>query len=130
MHAGTEKPLLRVGNIAMVERVFSALAKSRRFERIVAAASPSTPKTIEFLKSERIEVIETAGDGYPQDLSQLLLKLRPEKVMVVPADVPLLDAQAVRGIVDAAEGKQVPAISIVLKRVRGKPRASSLRGVW
>jgi len=116
MHAGTEKPLLRVGNIAMVERVFSALAKSRRFERIVAAASPSTPKTIEFLKSERIEVFETAGDGYPQDLSQLLSKLRPEKVMVVPADVPLLDAQAVSGIVDAAEGKQVPAISIVLEK--------------
>ncbi len=116
MHAGAEKPLLRVGNIAMVERVFSALAKSRRFERIVAAASPSTSKTIEFLKSKRIEVIETAGDGYPQDLSQLLLKLRPEKVMVVPADVPLLDAQAVSGIVDAAEGKQEPAISIVLEK--------------
>lgn len=116
MHAGMEKPLLRVGNVAMVERVFSALARSRRFERIVAASSPSTPKTIEFLKSERIEVIDTAGDGYPQDLSRLLLKLRPEKVMVVPADVPLLDAQAVREIVDAAEGKQEPAISIVLEK--------------
>lgn len=116
MHAGMEKPLLKVGNVAMVERVFSALARSRRFERIVAAASPSIPKTIEFLKSERIEVIETAGDGYPQDLSRLLLKLKPEKVMVLPADVPLLDARAVSGIIDAAEGKQEPAISIVLEK--------------
>ena len=85
MQAGMEKPLLKVGNAAMIERVVSALAGSRRFERIVAAASPSTPKTIEFLKSKGIEVIETAGDGYSQDLSGLLLKLKPEKVMVLPA---------------------------------------------
>ncbi len=126
MQASVEKPLLRVGNAAMIERVVSALTGSRRFERIVAAASPSTPKTKEFLKSKGIEVIETAGDGYPRDLSRLLLKLKPEKVMVVPADVPLLDAQAVSGIVDAAEGKQESAVSMVLEKefvenIGGKP---------
>ncbi len=116
MQGDMEKPLLKVGNVAMIERVVSALAGSRRFERIVAAASPSTPKTRGFLKSKGIEVIETAGAGYPQDLSRLLLRLRPEKVMVVPADVPLLDAQAVGGIVDAADGKQEAAVSIVLEK--------------
>jgi adenosylcobinamide-phosphate guanylyltransferase len=116
MQASVEKPLLRVGNAAMIERVVSALTGSRRFERIVAAASPSTPKTKEFLKSKGIEVIETAGDGYPRDLSRLLLKLKPEKVMVVPADVPFLDAQAVSDIVDAAEGKQESAVSMVLEK--------------
>jgi len=116
MQAGTEKPLLKVGNIPMIERVLSALAGSGIFGRVVAAVSPNTLKTREFLGSKGIEVIETAGEGYPQDLSWLLLKLKPEKVMVVPADVPLLDAQAVSGIVDAAEGKQEPAISIVLEK--------------
>jgi adenosylcobinamide-phosphate guanylyltransferase len=116
MQSGTEKPLLKVGKIPMVERVASALAGSRRFERIVAAVSPNAPKTREFLKSKGIEVIETAGEGYPQDLSRLLAKLKPEKVMVVPADVPLLDARTASDIVDAASGKQEPAVSIVLEK--------------
>lgn len=116
MQAGMEKPLLKVGNVAMVERVFSALVGSNRFARIVAGASPNTPKTREFLKSKGIEIIETAGEGYPQDLSRLLLKLKPEKVMVVPADVPLLDEQAVGDVVNAVSGKQEPAVSIVLEK--------------
>ena len=40
-----EKPLLKVDSIAMVERVILALVSSDRFDRIVAAVSPNTPKT-------------------------------------------------------------------------------------
>lgn len=116
MQAATEKPLLRVGSVAMVERIFSALVGSNRFARIVAGASPNSPKTIEFLESRGIEVIETAGEGYPQDLSRLLLKLKPEQVMVVPADIPLLDAPAIGDIVDAAKNRQEAAVSIVLEK--------------
>lgn len=116
MQAGGEKPLLKVSRITMVERVISALAGLDRFDRIVAAASPNAPETKEFLKSKGIEIIETAGEGYPQDLSRLLLRLKPERVMIVPADMPLLDAQTVNDIVDAAESKQEPAVSIVLEK--------------
>ncbi|HET6779817.1 MAG TPA: hypothetical protein VFH09_01495, partial [Nitrososphaera sp.] len=57
----TEKPLLRVDGVAMVDRVISALATSNRFDRIVAAVSPNTPETNEFLKSKGIETMQTAG---------------------------------------------------------------------
>ncbi|WP_148680763.1 NTP transferase domain-containing protein [Candidatus Nitrososphaera gargensis] len=113
---GSEKPLLNVGGVPMVECVISALAGSNRFGRIIAAVSPNTPETKEFLKSKGIEIIETSGVGYPQDLSWLLSKLKPERVMVVPADIPLLDAQAVGDIVDSASNKQEPAVSIVLEK--------------
>jgi adenosylcobinamide-phosphate guanylyltransferase len=116
MQAGLEKPLLKVDGVAMIERVISALAGSGKFGRIVAAVSPNTPRTKEFLKSKGIEVIETAGEGYPQDLSRLLSRLKPEKVMVVPADVPLLDAQVVSDIVDVASNKQEPAVSMVFEK--------------
>jgi adenosylcobinamide-phosphate guanylyltransferase len=116
MQAGAEKPLLKVDGVPMVERVASALAGSGRFGRIVAAVSANTPRTKELLKSKGIEIIETAGEGYPQDLSRLLSMLKPEKVMVVPADVPLLDAKAVGDIVDLARGRQEPAVSIVLEK--------------
>jgi adenosylcobinamide-phosphate guanylyltransferase len=116
MQAETEKPLIKVGNVAMIERVVSALAGSHRLSRIVAVASFNTPKTKEFLGLKGIEVIETAGEGYPQDLSRVFARLRPEKVMVVPADIPLVDPRVIGDIVDAAGNKQEPAVSVVLEK--------------
>jgi adenosylcobinamide-phosphate guanylyltransferase len=117
-NAGMEKPLLKVDGVAMVERVISALASSDRFDRIVAALSPNTPKTNEFLKSKGIEIIETAGEGYSQDLSQLLSKLKPQKVMAVPGDIPLLNSHIVNEILNSIADRQEhePAISIIIEK--------------
>src|SRR5918996_431078 len=118
---GIEKPLLKVDGVAMVERVISALASSDRFDRIIAAVSPNTPKTNEFLKSKGIEIIETAGEGYSQDLSHLLSKLKPHKIMVVPGDIPLLNSQIVKDILNTIDDnddrqEQEQAISIILEK--------------
>ena len=117
---GIEKPLLKVNGVAMVERVISALASSDRFDRIIAAVSHNTPKTNEFLKSKGIEIIETAGEGYSQDLSHLLSKLKPHKVVVVPGDIPLLNSQIVKEILNTIDDddrqEQEPAISIILEK--------------
>ena len=117
-----EKPLLKVNSIAMVERVILALVSSDRFDRIVAAVSPNTPKTQELLKSKGIEIIKTSGEGYSNDLSYLLSKLKPQRVMVVPSDLPLLNSQIVSEILDAIDNSSSssmkehgPAISIVLE---------------
>lgn len=114
MKSGTEKPLLKVDGVAMVERVVSALADSRKFDRIVAAVSPSTPKTKEFLEARGIKVVETVGEGYSQDLSSLLARLRPAKVLVVPADVPLLSVQVISDISGIASTG--PAISVAMEK--------------
>jgi GTP:adenosylcobinamide-phosphate guanylyltransferase len=115
---GMEKPLLKVDGVAMVERVILALASSDRFDRIVAAVSPNTPKTNEFLKSKGIEIIGTTGDGYSKDLSYVLSKLKPQKVMTVPGDIPLLKSQIVNEILNTIDDKQEqePAISIMLEK--------------
>jgi adenosylcobinamide-phosphate guanylyltransferase len=122
MQAGViEKPMLKVNSIAMVERVILALVSSDRFDRIVAAVSPNTPKTKELLKSKGIEIIETSGEGYSNDLSFLLSELKPRRVMVVPSDLPLLNSQIVSEILDAIDNSSTmkehgPAISIVLEK--------------
>ena len=121
---GIEKPLLKVDGIAMVERVILALAGSGRFDRILAAISPNTPKTKELLKSKGIETIETPGEGYSNDLSYLLSKLKPQRVMVVPSDIPLLNSQIISEILDAIDNssssssrkEKRPAISIILEK--------------
>lgn len=111
----TEKPLLKVGGRPMVERVYSALEGSFRFGRIVAAVSANTPETKKFLAAKGIEVIETAGEGFSQDLQHLLSKLKPERVFVIPADVPLVNPQTISDVADLAGGERAPAVSIVME---------------
>ena len=112
---GIEKPLLKVDGIAMVERVILALAGSDRFDRILAAISPNTPKTKELLKSKGIETIETPGKGYSNDLSYLLLKLKPQRVMVVPSDIPLLNSQIISEIIDIIGNSSISTSSTTRK---------------
>jgi adenosylcobinamide-phosphate guanylyltransferase len=116
MKAGTEKPLLKVDGIPMIDRVISALADTCRFDRIIAVASPNTPKTKEFLAAKGIEIIKTTGESYSQDLSRLLLGLKPHKVFVAPADIPLLDSKTVNDIVVLASMQTVPAVSVIIDK--------------
>jgi adenosylcobinamide-phosphate guanylyltransferase len=116
MKASTEKPLLRVDGVPMAERVISALEGSRKFNRIIAVVSPSTLKTKEFLATKDIEIIETAGEGYSHDLSSMLGGLKPHKVFVAPADVPLLDSRIVSDIATLASNRWAPAVSVIIDR--------------
>jgi adenosylcobinamide-phosphate guanylyltransferase len=114
--AGVEKPLLKVDGTAMIEHVISALSNSEKFDRIVGTVSPNAPKTWKLLKSMGIETIETSGQGYSQDLSRLLSILEPHKVLVVPADIPLLNSQIVIEIFSTTSNVQEPAISLILEK--------------
>lgn len=114
--AGEEKPMIELAGRHYVERVVDALEKSGRFERIVAAVSPKTPKTREFLASREVEIIDTQGAGYPQDLSFLLARLAGEKALVVPADIPLLTSKLVCEAVDLLLEEKVAAASLVAEK--------------
>lgn len=114
MKSSIEKPLLTVNGVPMVQRVVSALAKSRRFDRVVAVVSQNTPKTREFLQSKGIETIETAGEGYSKDLAFILSKLTPAIVFVTPADVPLLNTEVIGDIITYGKGgDKAAAVSVV-----------------
>lgn len=113
---GEEKPMLELAGKRYVERVIDALEKSGRFERVVAAVSPKTPMTRELLASKTIEMVDTPGAGYPHDLSFLLAKLAPEKVLVVPADVPLLTPTIVNEALDLLSKESGPAVSLVAEK--------------
>lgn len=113
---GDEKPMLELAGKRYVERVIDALEKSGRFERVVAAVSPKTPMTRGLLASKKIETVDTPGAGYPQDLSFLLAKLVPERVLVVPADVPLLTPAIVNEALDILSKEGGPAVSLVAEK--------------
>ena len=115
LKAPVEKPMVKVAGKSLAERVLDALRGSGRFERIVAVTSPNAPETKRLLQSLGVDIMDTPGSGYPQDLSLLLDKFAREKVLVVPADLPLLTAKTVAEIVDRAS-LGAPAASIVMEK--------------
>lgn len=112
MKGSIEKPLLSVGGVPIIARVIGALEGSQSFERIVAAVSPNGPATKKFLESRGIEIIETSGKGYSLDISMVLSKMGRGRVLVVSADMPLINAQIINEIISIKQTK--PLVSVVL----------------
>jgi GTP:adenosylcobinamide-phosphate guanylyltransferase len=118
--SGIEKPLQRIKNQTMIDRVLHALLSSQMFEKIVAITSVNSPRTSSFIQnlcdsSTHIEVMETAGHGFSQDLSSILSSFKPARVFVVPADLPLLNAKTVQGIIARCQINR-PCVSILLDK--------------
>ncbi len=101
MNLPQEKLLLKYKN-PIIQHVVSALQESGCFSKIFGATSPNTPKTSEFLRSIGISTIQTEGNGYVNDLNQILHNFN-EPVFVISGDMPLLDAKIIKKIVQLVD---------------------------
>ncbi|HET7146871.1 MAG TPA: NTP transferase domain-containing protein [Candidatus Nitrosopolaris sp.] len=117
----TEKPLLKLKGSTMIDLVLRALVGSGKFEKIVAITSLNTPKTYAFMRNhhysciEPIDIIETGGISYSEDLSVAVCKFKPARVFVVSADLPLLNSKIVQNIVFRCLPNN-PCVSILLEK--------------
>ena len=117
----TEKPMLKLRGVTMVERVLRALVEFEQFEKIVAISSIHTPKTTVFLRnhyssSGLIDVVETDGISYSKDLSIIVHKFEPSRVFVVSADLPLLNKKIVQDIA-VKSMPNFPCVSVLLEKL-------------
>ena len=112
-----EKPLVEIDGRAMVDRVLEALSESE-VERRYTVVSPNAPETRTHLEG-RVPTIETPGEGYVADLERALERIeRP--VLTVTADLPLLAADVVDGVLGRYEGGSTTVcVPAALKRELG-----------
>lgn len=87
---------LVMGRIPVAVRVARALESCRTVTGVVAAVSPHAPRTRAILESHA-EILDTPGAGYSADLAYALKRL-DGPVLVVPADLPLLDGYILESI--------------------------------
>ena len=90
---GREKPVLKVGGVPMLLRVYS---EAEKVGETVVALSKSTPKTRELCLREGISFVETPGNGYVEDVKWLLREFGP--FISVSADLPFVKASDIAGI--------------------------------
>ena len=94
-----EEKLLLPYKQPLVLHVIDALKNSNCFEKIIAATSPNSPQTKNILVENNITIIETSGEGFVIDLNNILKQL-DDFVFVTSGDLPLLDGDIIKQIID------------------------------
>ena len=98
MKINDEKLLLKYIEPTILH-VISALRSSNKFSKILAVTSSNSPKTKELLQKNGIEIMETSGTGFVEDLNSVLQTLN-DNVFVTPGDLPLIDEKIISQLLE------------------------------
>jgi adenosylcobinamide-phosphate guanylyltransferase len=109
-----EKPLIKIMGKPMLQWIVEAVKKSKAASRIIVAVSKNTPKTAKEALKLSIETIETPGEGYINDYQYAIKKLKLKKVLILPSDLPLINSETIREIVDYYVASNKPALSVMI----------------
>ena len=93
-----EKLLLKFKK-PIILQVAEALTNSNCFSKIIFITSQNSPRTKQLLEKNNYEIFNTPGIGYVEDLN-LVLKSLKEPVFIASADLPLLDSEIIKKIVN------------------------------
>ena len=105
MESNEEKLLLKYKK-PVILHVVDALQDADCFSKIIALTSPNSPNTEKILKETNIDIIPTKGDSFVNDLNEVLQQL-DDTVFVTSGDLPLLDSQIVKAILDLHKPEQI-----------------------
>jgi len=100
-----EKLLLNYKKKPVILHVVDALKNSNCFEKIIALTSPNSPKTEKILKEHGIDTILSSGHDLVSDMNEMLIQL-DDFVFVTSGDLPLLDSEIVKKIVERSHNDE------------------------
>lgn len=103
--ADIEKPLFEIGDAPMIDRVLEALNGSR-VDTVYRVTSDFAPATRAYVGGPSIE---TAGDGYVEDLREAMEAVELP-VLTVAADLPLLDREIIDIVLDRFDGDSLTVV--------------------
>ncbi|WP_101477015.1 NTP transferase domain-containing protein [Candidatus Nitrosotalea bavarica] len=113
MKLSEEKLLLKYKK-PIIEHVLNAFEDSKIFSKIVCVTSDNAPKTREFVSRMRIDILETKGNGYVNDLGESIPKF-DELIFVASGDMPLLDSNIIQKITKSVNKKNAWTSILVRK---------------
>ncbi len=109
-----EKLLLKYKK-PVILHVLDALRDSNCFSKIMAITSSNSPQTKKFLEENDIELFNTPGAGYVNDLN-LVLKSLNDFVLITSADLPFLDGDIIKKITTQCNLENVWTSIIITKK--------------
>ena len=118
MGTNTEKPLIELFGIPMIQYVIDALSKSSEISDVMVATSPYTPKTSLYLKRQNIKTFQTPGNGYVEDLQYYISENFPDNsdgaILTITSDLPLITNEIIDHVLDEYNRSNKPAMCIAV----------------
>lgn len=112
-----EKPLIPICGKAMVERVLSAVQRSRRVSRVFVVVSPDTPVTTERIRlTDGVGLIMAPGAGYIEDMRYAIRNERLSTAVVISADLPLIIPEIIDEVIEEYERSKKPALMVAVRK--------------
>ena len=105
MNLDHEKLLLKYKK-PIILHVVDSLKDSNCFSKILALTSSNSPNTKKLLQENNIEIFDTDGIGYVEDLT-LVLQSTNDSVLVTSGDLPLLDKEMIKKIVNYYDSTKI-----------------------
>jgi len=105
MNLDYEKLLLEHKKPVIIQ-VVESLTNSNCFSKILAITSFNSPKTKNLLEKNKIEIIDSSGIGYVEDLNSIL-QIINDDVLVTSGDLPLLDKEIIQKIVNQYNSQNI-----------------------
>ncbi|KAF6245419.1 NTP transferase domain-containing protein [Nitrosopumilus sp. b2] len=115
MNLDDEKLLLQYKK-PIILHVIDSLKNSNYFSKIIAITSPNSPKTKTLLEENNIEIFDTSGIGYVEDLNSVLQKFN-DSILVASGDMPLLDNEIIQTIVNHYDSQKTWTSILVTDRL-------------
>ncbi len=110
-----EKPMAIFDGKPLIRRVIEAAKESKKITEIYVAVTSYSPKTAQEAKSASVNIIETEGKGYHADVKQAVQDANINcPVMVVSADLPLLNGDFLDEIIEEYERSGKPALTVLI----------------
>ena len=104
MNLDGEKLLLKFKK-PVILHVIDSLKNSNSFSKILAITSCNSPKTKKLLEENDIETFDTSGIGYVEDLNSILKTIN-DSVLITSGDLPLLDEEIIKKIINQFDPKK------------------------
>ncbi len=101
-----EEKLLLKHKKPIILQVIDSLKNSNCFSKILAITSSNSPKTKKLLQENDVEIFDTLGKNYVEDLNSIL-KIIDDDVFVTSGDLPLLDKVIIQKIVNQYDSQKI-----------------------
>ena len=110
-----EEKLLLKYKKPIILQVAEALSNSNCFSKIIFITSPNSPRTKQLLQKNNYEIYDTSGIGYVEDLNFVLKSLN-DPVFITSADLPLLDSEVLKKIINFYDPNVIWTTILVTKK--------------
>ena len=116
MNLECEKPMIKVNNQPMIFHVINALTESRYVDKILVAVSPNTPLTMKYVEKFPVTIVNTSGEGYIEDLSEVLSNRdyvdENEVIMTIVSDLPFVTGEQLDDVFKNYFEREKPAMCV------------------